>query len=271
MASAAELATAYRARLRTLAVALQARIRTVYGRTVGEERQLPLGAIRIHDAGRAELSEAIIRAALGAIDAIPPIVVLRDGSRYELLDGRHRLEAARRAGRTGIPAVVAATGDIDAAFAAYLAAAVPVIAGAQASGTQATLAYLSLLLPDAELDVPRGILGTTREGLPLADGMGAFPAMVKAAIADGKTFGAALLFGRFLALRFADAETTGAVDRAELLLAGDVDAVRGWEGVLSGDSCPACRQRNPGFHPMHEPMYRHGGCDCTKRIVTAEA
>lgn len=185
---------------------------------------------------------------------------------------RLRTLATAIAGRIGrLFASMVDLADIDAAFAAYIPAAAEAIEAGQQAGMNAVLAYLELLLQAGDLEVPRGIAGTTRDGATLEKGMDAFPAMLKAHVADGHPPASSLTFGLFIARRFADAEVTGAVDRTEVELGTQLADVRGWEGVLSGDSCPACRRINPGIHPMSEPMYRHGGCDCTKRIVTIAA
>ena len=53
---------------------------------------------------------AQLRESMKALGTVQPIVVVKDGQRYEVVDGLHRLEEAKRRGDKTIPAVIAEGG-----------------------------------------------------------------------------------------------------------------------------------------------------------------
>lgn len=146
----------------------------------------------------------------------------------------------------------------------FIARAEPVIAAGQASVAELVAAYVRTAsgdLVDAAGNV-EAIVGTTRQGASLVDGMAAFGSMILGQIADGKSVDDAMQFGESLATRFADSEVTGAGDRQIDVLAA-VEVVTGWEGVVSPEACDAC-QSNAGRHELDEEIYRHPWCNCQR-------
>ena len=111
-------------------------------------------------------------------------------------------------------------------------------------------------------------VGYTVKGAPLAEGMAAFPAMVKQQIGNGATDAEALTYGHQIAERFADAEVTRVVDETADDLTSESKHFKGWVGIVSPTACDRCVASNTGFHPKSVEMYRHGDCNCTKRWVT---
>lgn len=204
-----------------------------------------------------------------------PIRLIAIGDRrYRLVDGRHRLEAARRLGHDRIDAVVGADVEIDPAFERFGLRAVPLIAAAQAAAQNMEAAYLRAQLtaemgetvepPPASGD----IVGRTEKGLPLAIGMAPFAAMVKAQIGAGKTLAEAVEFGRYLAARFADAEVTRVSDETSRAVATRTPLFRGWFGDVAADACDPC-QANAGEHLMTADFYRHPACKCSREWLVA--
>lgn len=165
--------------------------------------------------------------------------------------------------------------DLDGSFAVFIAQAAGLVQAGQANGVALAVAYLEALIALEGGRASRltafdsGVVGISAAGVPLAEAMAPFPSMVKGQIGKGAELAAALAFGRFLAERFSDAEVTGAVDRHTEVVTEQSGEFRGWEGVVSPKSCDRCRSRNSGFHPLNDPIYRHGACNCTKRYVVA--
>ena len=165
--------------------------------------------------------------------------------------------------------------DLDAAFEAFSPRAAVLLRAGQARGISLATGYLSALItvmggrtPDLRAFTGAELIGYTEKGLPLAEGMAAFPAMVKAQIGKGADIGQAVEYGRFLSERFGDAEVTGAIDRHTEVVTAESGEFTGWEGIVSGGACDPC-SGNAGFHELSEPIYRHGNCNCTKQYIVA--
>lgn len=193
------------------------------------------------------------------------------------LDERYRssylalLERVRRSLLVLYGATVT-TGDIDAGFERLFPRAGAVIQSGQSASVSLATAYLSaLVLRDTgrtvRLPIAPDLVGTSLAG-SLSDGMAAWPAMVKARIAEGLDPTEALDYGRYVVERFGDAEVTRVGDRQTEHASRNSHHFRGWEGIVSGGSCGPCGD-NAGFHELGESMYRHGGCRCSKQYVTA--
>lgn len=182
-----------------------------------------------------------------------------------------RLEASVREALAGLHDATVDPDDIDAAYAALIPQAATVIAAAQAAGVTLVNGYLGAVLAvngaETRLSVLDGLVGSSRAGT-LADGMGAWPVMVKAQIGSGATPADALGYGRYLTERFGSSETLRAVDEQEDFAAKESGRFKGWEGVVSAGACDPC-SGNRGFHPISQPIYRHGSCRCSKRYVVA--
>lgn len=274
------LHVAHQRRLFALRAALLRQINGVYRQAVGDGESRPirpaLDAISLEDDRFPPISEAIVRQTMRAFETAEPIrlVSIGDG-RYRLVDGRHRLEAARRLGRDRIDAVVGADVEIDPAFERFGLRAVPLIAAAQAAAQDMEAAYLRALLT-AEMGetvepptAPGDIVGRTEKGLPLAIGMAPFAAMVKAQIGTGKTPAEALEYGRYLAARFADAEVIRVSDETSRAVAMQTPLFSGWFGSVNKDACDPCWATNDGEHSMDAEFYRHAACKCTREWLVA--
>lgn len=165
--------------------------------------------------------------------------------------------------------------DLDAGFAALIPQAAVVVQAGQSRAVSLATAYLSALvtlnsgrLADLGSLTAADLIGFTQEGVPLAEGMAAWPSMVKQQIGKGATSSQASKFGRFLVERFADAEVTRAADSHSDAVTKQSGEFSGWEGIVSPKACAPC-SANSGFHDLSEPMYRHGSCNCTKQYVVA--
>ena len=165
--------------------------------------------------------------------------------------------------------------DLDESFGVFNPRAAALLQAGQARGISLATGYLSALITvmggrAADLRAFTGLelIGYTAEGKTLAEGMAAFPAMVKAQIGQGADIQQAVEYGRFLSERFGDAEVTGAIDRHTEAVTSGSGEFSGWEGIVSGNACDPCGA-NAGFHELSEPIYRHGSCNCTKQYVVA--
>jgi hypothetical protein len=165
--------------------------------------------------------------------------------------------------------------DIDASFPPALARIAEVVEAGQLAGQELVDAYLELLLVDAgrrslptDAFADRPAAGVTRDGLPLAAGLAAIPALVKVHIAAGRTVDEARELGRYLATRFADAEVTAAMDETTVRVGRGSRLFRAWYGVVAAGACDPCRD-NAGEHPIDQPMYRHGHCRCVMEWIPA--
>lgn len=69
--------------------------------------QIPIGAITTGDNVRSDLGDLEeLTASIKAVGILEPVVVTRNGKRYELVLGHRRLKAAKKAGLQSVPAVV---------------------------------------------------------------------------------------------------------------------------------------------------------------------
>lgn len=109
---------------------------------------------------------------------------------------------------------------------------------------------------------PADVVGTTRGGMSLMDGMAAIGPMMLDTIGKGGSIDDARTHGAFLFERFGTAEVIGAADREQAHQEERPEIV-GWEGVISDDACDNC-QDNAGPHDLDEDMHRHGNCTCTR-------
>ena len=264
----AALEDRYSRQQRTLQARLRRSLETLYRATLGGYvRSVPIGSIALNDESHGEPLEHVVRLKMESFDDTPPIHL---NLRGELLDGRHRLEAATRLGRPTIQAAFMAD-NLDTAFPTFMDRAEPIIRSAQSAGVTLSTAYLSaLILRDgrrtARLPVRTDLVGTSQIGT-LREGMDAWPSMVKAEIGKGRPRPEAIAFGAYLATRFADSETKRAMDEQTEHATRESKQFRGWFGLLAPPSCPECVAHNTGFHGLDEPMFRHGGCDCSKQYV----
>lgn len=155
---------------------------------------------------------------------------------------------------------------------AYIDRVTPTIEAGQATAQALATAYIGSYVslrtgqPYEPLDPDEALIGTTRDGLPLTEGMAAIGPMVLGRIADGVSLQDALDTGRYLAGRFADNEVTGIVDR-ETDRQREAAPFTGWEGIIAPDACERC-QVNAGEHDLGEDLYRHPGCNCDRRFTT---
>jgi hypothetical protein len=184
---------------------------------------------------------------------------------------RRRLDAIRHQVASRVDRLYASTisgADLDAEFARLFGPTATVVAAGQAQGRATASGYLSGLIA---LEAGRTVRLPT-VGLPtpadLASRMDAWPAMVKGQLAQGVGMAEALVFGHHLVGRFADAEVTHIVDAQVEVATRQTKEFRGWEGIVSGNSCEPC-QDNAGFHDKGESIYRHGGCNCDRTWVVA--
>lgn len=200
-------------------------------------------------------------------------------SRSQLVGDAYRrllfdLRASLERGVTALYGLVDAD-DLDAAFARFSAEAAPLIAAGQASAATLAAGYLRALFEmQAGRSIepgptPDGLVGVTEKGVALADGMAAFPGLVKAQIGQGRTPAEALAFGRYLALRFADSEVVRVADATTTAIAAATPQVRGWRGTVSARACDTCRSRNAGEHALSDEPYRHGDCGCSIEYFVA--
>ncbi len=184
---------------------------------------------------------------------------------------RNRLDQIRRAVAARITALYGSTisgESLDDEFGRLFLPAAGIVAAGQSQARATASGYLRALIT----------LGAGRTAalpvlsLPsLADitkRMDAWPAMVKGQIGEGRSLIEALDTGRYLAERFADREVVGTVD-AQTELATKTGQFRGWEGIVSPESCDPCKD-NEGFHQVDEPIYRHGTCQCDRMWVVAD-
>lgn len=186
----------------------------------------------------------------------------------------YRLTVARRAATAESEPDL----DIDAAFAELIDRTASLVHAAQASALLMATAYLRLTLEvqaGREVDVgepPAELPGVTQRGIPLAAGMAALPAMVKAHIGAGHSLAEAVGFGEHLTQRFADRETLRVADQANEHLARRTREVVGWRGFVDDDACEPCQTRNGGEHELSDEFYRHAACQCEREwIVRASA
>ena len=257
----------------TLERRLEAGYRAVFGASLGRAERVALSAIILDDAGRQPLSQAIVAETVRRFDEVDPIQLrpAADG-RFTLADGRHRIEAARRLDRSEIDAIVAADVEIDPAFDDLVARSAPLIHAAQASALLLSAAYLRMLFAEQAGqtietgDAPREMIGVTKRGLPLAAGMAAIPAMVKAHIGSGHTLPESLQLGEYLTKRFADREVVRVADESTERIARQTREVIGWRGHVQPDSCDECRA-NEGEHGLDFDFYRHGSCRCEREWI----
>jgi hypothetical protein len=158
--------------------------------------------------------------------------------------------------------------DIDASFARYIARAAPIVEAGQAAMASLAAAFLrsySLARTGDLIEVAslEGIVGTTKKGAPLAEGMADFGAMVAGRVAEGASLDDALDFGRYLAVRFGDSALTDTADRTIDATAEATGRVTGWEGIVAPDACEPCHA-NEGDHDNADEIYRHPGCNCDR-------
>jgi hypothetical protein len=157
--------------------------------------------------------------------------------------------------------------DIAGSYAAFASASSPTIEAGQAVAQSLSTAYLEQLGADVvdELD---DIVGTTKAGKSIAEGLAPFGPMMLALIANGRTVGDALEYGETLVSGFTDREVTAAADRETEHQVGADPASWRWEGIVQPGSCDAC-QANEGIHDAEEPIYRHNDCQCDQRWIPA--
>lgn len=178
--------------------------------------------------------------------------------------------------RTRIAATVSSTftdgidaGDIAGSYGRVTEQAADVVAAGQSVAQSLATAYLARL-GAAIVDEDLAIVGTTRAGLSLEEGLAPFAPMMLAAIANGRLVEDAIAFGQTLVSGFADREVTAAADRET---AHQVTADPGswrWEGIVAPSSCDACKA-NEGIHDADVEIYRHNDCACTQRWIPASA
>lgn len=168
-------------------------------------------------------------------------------------------------------AVLAPAGpvEIDPRFADLVARSAPLIHAGQASALLLSVTYLRMLFAEQagqEVDVgaaPGDLVGRTKRGLPLALGLAAIPAMVKAHIGAGHEVPEALQFGQHLTQRFADREVLRVADESTDRMARQTREVVGWRGHVAEGSCDPCRD-NEGEHGLDVDFYRHADCRCER-------
>lgn len=163
--------------------------------------------------------------------------------------------------------------ELDASFARLFPKAAAVVAAGQAAGITITTAYLSaLVLRDggrtSQLPILKDLVGTSRAGT-LDEGMSAWPALVKQRIGEGVDRAEAIAYGAYLVNRFGDGEVTRVSDLQAEHATQHSPHFRGWRGILSATACKECSDNNSGEHPLSQPIYRHGSCNCTKQFLVA--
>jgi hypothetical protein len=161
----------------------------------------------------------------------------------------------------------------DDGFAALYPKVAAIVRAGQSAGVSLTTAYLStLILRDAgrtaRLPIRTDLVGTSKAG-SMADGMGAWPVMVKHQIALGRDEDEAVEYGEFLVGRFGDAEMLRAMDEQADYATRRSGQFRGWVGILAPPTCDECVAYNTGVHGLDEPFFRHGSCDCSKQYLVA--
>jgi hypothetical protein len=162
--------------------------------------------------------------------------------------------------------------DLDGSFEEFVAENEHRIAAGKATAQTLAVTYLELLGAEVGVDFEplpedEGLPDRTEAGT-IRDGLAAIPAMVKAAIGEGRPVEEAIAFGASLVERFTDNEMTRAAEEETERQSRASDRIVGWEGVVSAGSCDPC-QGNAGVHGLDEEMYRHPSCDCTRTVVFA--
>ena len=165
--------------------------------------------------------------------------------------------------------------DISASFDRYVARVAPRIEAGQAAAQLLTVSFLEQLAAEQGLDgwepFPEDddLPGTTTQGKPLSEGMGAIAGLMLAAIGRGEQPTAALDIGRTYVERFTDNEVRSAADR-EQERQEQAPEIVGWRGEVQPGSCDRC-MANEGEHDLSEEMYRHPDCGCERVPVFASA
>lgn len=159
--------------------------------------------------------------------------------------------------------------DLDRSLRAYAESIEPLLVAGQAQmqalarGFVRTYGLVSAgVLVDPVDDEEAPIVGATRAGVPLLEGMAAWGPMVLAQIGEGRPLEEALEFGRYVVERFVDGELTGVVDRETERQGNALGPIVGWEGIVQPDACERCQAENAGQHELTWTAYRHGACNC---------
>lgn len=183
---------------------------------------------------------------------------------------RKRLAKLRDASATKVAAEFGTRVKADAIAASYedfIKWAAIITEAGQAQAQTLSAAYLERLA-GAIVDEDEDIVGTTRAGKTIAEGLAPFGSMILAAIANGSDVPAALDFGRTLVGGFADREVTAAADRETEHQVAAAPQAWQWEGIVQPGSCDPCLD-NEGLHDADEDIYRHNDCNCDRRWVPA--
>ena len=159
--------------------------------------------------------------------------------------------------------------ELDPRFQELISRTSPLVQAGQGSALLLSAAYLRSLFAEQAGqtvetgDIPTDMVGITKRGLPIAVGMAAIPAMVKAHIGSGHTVPEALELGHYLVQRFADREVVRVADESTDRIARQTREVIGWRGHVQPDACDECRE-NEGEHGLDIDFYRHGSCRCER-------
>lgn len=119
---------------------------------------LPVNAIEVNDRLR-DISEAKVLALVEVMEmfgCVVPILVRKKGGRFHLLDGAHRLEAAKRLGMDQLPASVQVTTEVDARM---LEASLNLAAGMTALDDAVFLAAWDVAYGEKYPETRRGLAG----------------------------------------------------------------------------------------------------------------
>lgn len=168
--------------------------------------------------------------------------------------------------------------DLDRSLGAYAERIEPILASGQAQvqalarGFIRTYGLVSagVLVELADVEDERPIVGTTREGRSLLEGMAAWGPLVLSQIGAGKSIDEALEYGRYIAERFVDGELLGVADRETERQGELLGEITGWEGIVAPGACDGC-QENAGPHELTWRAYRHGACNCEVVPIFAAA
>lgn len=168
--------------------------------------------------------------------------------------------------------------DLDRSLRAYAERIEPILVSGQGQVQALARAFIrtyglvstGVLVDPVDVEDDEPIVGTTRAGRPLLEGMAAWGPMVLATIDAGRTVDEALEYGRYLAERFVDGELTGVADRETERQGERLGEIVGWEGIVAPGACEGC-QANEGPHELTWTAYRHGACNCEVVPIFARA
>lgn len=143
----------------------------------------------------------------------------------------------------------------------FVAAAVPVVNGAQVATAALVAGYVGLLAGSPPPKVPTKDI-TGLRGVPVTEVYQRPVIAARSAIAQGKTFPEAMAAGRTRAEVLADADVMLAQREAMARTAKAHPRITGYRRVLSGGSCDLCASVSDDVYSTDDLMPIHDRCGC---------